>query len=58
MKNTLSKVGAILLCLLLWGTFISAQSVPISGKVTGPDGNPIIGASVAIKGQKKGPLQM
>ena len=54
MKNTLSKVGAILLCLLLWGTFISAQSVPISGKVTGPDGSPIIGASVAVKGQKNG----
>jgi TonB-linked SusC/RagA family outer membrane protein len=54
MKNTLSKVGAILLCLLLYGTFISAQSIPIKGKVTGPDGSPIIGASVSIKGQKNG----
>ncbi|SHM19634.1 TonB-dependent receptor [Chitinophaga sp. CF418] len=54
MKNTLSKAGAILLCLLLYGTFISAQSIPIRGKVTGPDGNPIIGASVSVKGQKTG----
>jgi TonB-linked SusC/RagA family outer membrane protein len=54
MKNTLSKAGAILLCLLLWGTFIRAQSIPIKGKITGPDGSPIIGASVAIKGQKTG----
>lgn len=54
MKNTLSKVGAILLCLLLYGTFINAQSIPIKGKVTGPDGSPIIGASVSIKGQKNG----
>lgn len=54
MKNTLSKAGAILLCLLLYGTFISAQSIPIKGKVTGPDGSPIIGASVSIKGQKNG----
>lgn len=54
MKNTLSKTGAILLCLLLYGTFISAQSIPIRGKVTGPDGNAIIGASVSVKGQKTG----
>ncbi|UPK69615.1 SusC/RagA family TonB-linked outer membrane protein [Chitinophaga filiformis] len=54
MKNTLSKAGAILLCLLLYGTFISAQSIPIRGKVTGPDGSPIIGASVSVKGQKTG----
>ncbi|PSL33456.1 SusC/RagA family TonB-linked outer membrane protein [Chitinophaga ginsengisoli] len=54
MKNTLSKTRALLLCLLLYGTFVSAQSIPIKGKVTGPDGNPIIGASVSIKGQKNG----
>ncbi|MCF6406545.1 TonB-dependent receptor [Chitinophaga filiformis] len=54
MKNTLSKAGAVLLCLLLYGTFISAQSIPIRGKVTGPDGNPIIGASISVKGQKNG----
>lgn len=54
MKNTLSKAGAILLCLLLYGTFMIAQSIPIKGKVTGPDGSPIIGASVSVKGQKTG----
>lgn len=54
MKNTLSKTRALLLCLLLYSTFVSAQSIPIRGKVTGPDGNPIIGASVSIKGQKNG----
>jgi TonB-linked SusC/RagA family outer membrane protein len=54
MKNTLSKAGALLLCLLLYGTFMSAQSIPIKGKVTGPDGSPIIGASVSVKGQKSG----
>ncbi len=54
MKNTLSKASALLLCLLLYGTFLSAQSIPIKGKVTGPDGSPIIGASVSVKGQKTG----
>lgn len=54
MKNTLSKVGAILLCLLLYASFIKAQTVPVSGRVTGPDGNPIIGASISVKGQKVG----
>jgi len=55
MKNTLSKTGVILLYLLLLGTLIRAQQlVNLSGKVTSPDGNPVIGATVAVKGKSNG----
>jgi TonB-linked SusC/RagA family outer membrane protein len=54
MKNMLSLAGAMLLCLLLSGTLIRAQSTSIKGKVTAIDGSPIIGATIAVKGQKTG----
>jgi TonB-linked SusC/RagA family outer membrane protein len=54
MKNTLSKAGAMLLCLLLSGTLIRAQSISLKGKVTASDGSPVIGATIAVKGQKTG----
>ncbi|SEW02878.1 TonB-linked outer membrane protein, SusC/RagA family [Chitinophaga sp. YR573] len=55
MKNTLLRAGAMLLCLLVSGTLIRAQSsMTIKGKVTATDGTPVIGASIAVKGQKTG----
>lgn len=56
MINTLSKAGTMLLCLLFWSTTMlrAQQASTITGKITAPDGTPIIGASVSIKGQKTG----
>lgn len=54
MKNALPRAGAMLLCLLLSGILVRAQSISIRGKVTSTDGSPVIGATIAVKGQKTG----
>lgn len=54
MKNTLLKAGTTLLCLLFMGIMVHAQSIPIKGRITAPDGTPVIGATIAVKGLKTG----
>src|SRR6185437_7497661 len=40
--------------LILYSTSLSAQDIPVSGKVTDSNGDPVIAATVKVKGAKKG----
>ena len=48
----MNKIAAILWCILslAWTTASWAQNVAVSGKVTGANGEAIIGANVLVEG--------
>ncbi|HJT73444.1 MAG TPA: carboxypeptidase-like regulatory domain-containing protein, partial [Chitinophaga sp.] len=55
MNYTLLKVVTALLCLLCWsGTLLAQQTFTVTGEIKAPDGTPIIGATVSVKGKKIG----
>lgn len=56
MKKWLRKVTIIQLLILLSVSWVNAQEVSISGKVSSKDGNPVPGVSVVVKGTTVGIL--
>jgi TonB-linked SusC/RagA family outer membrane protein len=50
LAKTLKPIRSILTAVLLFFALFSFAQVPISGKVTGSDQQPVVGATVAIKG--------
>ena len=52
----MNKIAAILWCILslAWTTASWAQNVAVSGKVTGANGEAIIGANVLVEGTTQG----
>src|SRR5688572_23522900 len=53
-KHTAFFRNCIILLLLVSSFSVSAQSVPVSGKVNGDDGKPLSGVTVSIKGNTSG----
>jgi len=48
------KLTSVIAVLLLFGVVVQAQVQSISGKVTGSNNEPVIGASLLIKGTRSG----
>ena len=53
MYKLVQKFGLSVLCICLWAMSVQAQFTA-SGRVTAPDGEPLIGASVAVRGTSLG----
>lgn len=53
-KTRFSGFTRILFCLLLAGFYANAQNQNVSGKISSPNGDPIPGVSVLVKGSNQG----
>lgn len=54
LRRTLRLFVAALVCVMFAATDIYAQNVKVTGRVTDQNGEPVVGASVSVKGTKKG----
>ena len=54
LKTRFSGFIRILFCLLLAVTYANAQNQNVSGKISAPNGDPIPGVSVLVKGSNQG----
>jgi outer membrane receptor protein involved in Fe transport len=56
MKNLMSKMSVFLIAALLSSTVMLAQGTKVSGNVSDPDGEPLAGVNIVVKGQVIGTI--
>ncbi|MGN1233207.1 MAG: SusC/RagA family TonB-linked outer membrane protein [Candidatus Cryptobacteroides sp.] len=55
MEQSMKKVAIIIICVLT-GLIANAQGRIVSGTVTDPDGNPLVGVAIYVKGSQDGAI--